>query len=184
MAQYWECVEQTSSRFAFLHTVWVNDNVRIIFYLEPLPESFVMVGASQGLAQQLHVGSGSVYLVLMESRWASYDSSPLQACSVWTTNCINQAELGWSSLHRQGRTQMVLNWEVRDGRCSTMATLDINSSVKSSLRWNDDEMLCKGCDRKKLGFTHLWVEVTLVEEWQPTSVLLIMQRTWHGSWVL
>lgn len=46
----------------------------IILYLEPLPESFVMVGGSQGLAPLLHVGSGSVYLVLMESRWASYDS--------------------------------------------------------------------------------------------------------------
>lgn len=32
-----------------------------------------MVGGSQGLAPLLHVGSGSVYLVLMESRWASYD---------------------------------------------------------------------------------------------------------------
>lgn len=58
----------------FLHTVWVNDNVCIILYLEPLPDSFVMVGGSQGLAPLLHVGSGSVYLGLMESRWASYDS--------------------------------------------------------------------------------------------------------------
>lgn len=44
------------------------------FYLEPVAESFVLVGGSQGLALSLHVGSGSVYLVLMESRWASYDS--------------------------------------------------------------------------------------------------------------
>lgn len=36
--------------------------------------SFVMVGGSQVLASLLHVESGSVYLVLMESRWAS---SPL-----------------------------------------------------------------------------------------------------------
>lgn len=47
----------------------------IILYLEPLPQSFVMVGGSQGLALQLHVGSGSVYLALMESRWASNASS-------------------------------------------------------------------------------------------------------------
>lgn len=33
-----------------------------------------MVVRSQGLASLLHVGSGSVYLLLMESRWAFYDS--------------------------------------------------------------------------------------------------------------
>lgn len=49
----------------------------ITFFLEPLPKSSVMVGGSQGLAPQLHVGSGSVYLFLIESRWAPCDSSLL-----------------------------------------------------------------------------------------------------------
>lgn len=50
----------------------------IIYFLEPLPESSVLVGGSQGLAPLLHVRSGTVYLILIESRWAPNDSSLLR----------------------------------------------------------------------------------------------------------
>lgn len=57
------------NEFAFLHTVWVNVNGKS-FILDALPQSFVMVGGSQGLALMIPVGSGSIYLFLMGSRWA------------------------------------------------------------------------------------------------------------------
>lgn len=50
----------------------------IIYFLEPLPESSVLVGGSQGLAPLLHVRSGTVYLILIESRWDPNDSSLLR----------------------------------------------------------------------------------------------------------
>lgn len=50
----------------------------IIYFLEPLPESSVLVGGSQGLAPLLHVRFGTVYLILIESRWAPNDSSLLR----------------------------------------------------------------------------------------------------------
>lgn len=70
-------------------------------YLEALLESFVIVGGSQGLALLLHVGSGSVYLVLMEPRWASY-YSPLLHSLAHSGPAIPAG-------------QLVLNWEARDG---------------------------------------------------------------------
>lgn len=57
------------NEFAFLHTVWVNVNGNS-FILDALPQSFVLVGGSQGLALMIPVGSGSIYLFLMGSRWA------------------------------------------------------------------------------------------------------------------
>lgn len=52
--------------------------IAIIYFLEPVPESSVLVGGSQGLAPLLHVRSGTVYLNLIESRWAPNDSSLLR----------------------------------------------------------------------------------------------------------
>ena len=70
--------------------------------------------------------------VQMGFLWLFFSS---QAGWVWTTDFSSQAEFGGWSLDGQGRTQMVLNWEARDGWCSTMAKLEINSSVKSSWEW-------------------------------------------------
>lgn len=81
----------------------------IIFFLESLPKFFAMVGESQGLDPLLHVGSGTIYLVLMESRWGCYDS-PLLYRPTESGPLIPAAGQSWADDLRQRRTHMVLNW--------------------------------------------------------------------------
>lgn len=72
-----------------------------------------MVGGSQGPAPLLHVGSGSIYLVLMESRWAAYDSPLFYRLSVWTTDSSSRAV--WKMVSGWVR-KMVHSWEARDAK--------------------------------------------------------------------
>lgn len=129
----------------------------IVLYFEALPESFVMVGGSQGLAPLLHVGSGSVYLVLMESRWASYDS-PLLYRLTESGPLIPPARQSWvdhlwldKEEHRWfliGRHEMVM---FHNGKAGYLFKYKVQHG----------KTVCTGSDRKHwtsllCGLTLLW----------------------------
>lgn len=90
----------------------------------------MLVGGSQGLAPLLHVRSGTVYPILIESRWAPNDSSLLRQAE----RLIPAARQSCADLDVQRGTQMVPNWERSDDRCFILFKLDISVGVQVQLR--------------------------------------------------